>query len=65
VKIYDFFFAPIPHQLCIYLAEKAYRFRWREIPLERIDLRKGDNRDPEFLSKNPLSALPVLELGDG
>jgi glutathione S-transferase len=63
VKIYDFFFAPNPHKLHIYLAEKAYRFRWREIPLERIDLRKGDNRDPEFLSKNPLERAAGFRAG--
>lgn len=60
MKIYDFPFAPNPHKLRIYLAEKGL-----SIPLERIDLRKGDNRSPEFLSKNPLGALPVLELDDG
>lgn len=60
VKIYDFPFAPNPHKLRIYLAEKGL-----SIPLERVDLRRGDNHRPEFLAKNPTGALPVLELDDG
>lgn len=60
MRVYDFPFAPNPHKLRIYLAEKGLK-----IPLERIDLRKGDNRTPEFLAKNPMGALPVLELDDG
>ncbi len=60
MRIYDFRFAPNPHKLRIYLAEKGI-----SIPLERVDLRKGENLKPEFLAKNPLGALPVLELDDG
>jgi len=60
VKIYDFPFAPNPHKLRIYLAEKGLK-----IPLERVDVRAGDNQRPEFLAKNPMGALPVLELDDG
>jgi glutathione S-transferase len=60
VRIYDFPFAPNPHKLRIYLAEKGL-----SIPLVRVDLRKGDNQKPEFLAKNPVGGLPVLELDDG
>jgi glutathione S-transferase len=60
VRIFDFPFAPNPHKLRVYLAEKGV-----SIPLVRIDLRKGENQTPEFLAKNPLGALPVLELDDG
>ncbi len=60
MRIYDFPFAPNPHKLRIYLAEKGL-----SIPLVRVDLRKGDNQKPEFLAKNPVGGLPVLELDDG
>lgn len=36
------------------------------LPFERVevDLLRGDQRKPEFLSKNPLGQVPVLEHGD-
>jgi glutathione S-transferase len=60
MRIYDFSFTLNPHKLRIYLPEKGL-----SIPLQRIDLRKGDNLKPAFLAKNPMGALPVLELDDG
>jgi len=44
----------------VYLAEKGIT-----VPLHQVDLTKGDQRSPEFLKINPLSAVPVLELDDG
>jgi len=60
MKIYDFVGAPNPKKLRVYLAEKGLH-----IPIEPVDIISGQNRTPEFLRKNPLGGLPVLELDDG
>ena len=60
MKIYDFVGAPNPKKLRIFLAEKGIT-----VPYEQVNLIAGENRQPEFLKKNPLGGLPVLELDDG
>jgi glutathione S-transferase len=60
MKLYHFQFAPNPRKVRVYLAEKGI-----SIPLEPIDLTRGENRTPAFLAKNPMGSLPVLELDDG
>lgn len=60
MKIYDFVGAPNPKRLRVYLAEKGLK-----VPYEQVNILAGDNRKPEFLKKNPLGGLPVLELDDG
>jgi len=60
MKAYVFAGAPNPRKLIVYLREKGL-----EIPLESVDILSGANRTPEFLKKNPLGGLPVLELDDG
>ncbi len=60
MKIYDFVGAPNPKKLRVYLAEKGL-----SIPCEQVSIVTGENRQPEFLKKNPLGGLPVLELDDG
>ena len=60
MKIYHFPFAPNPRKLRVYLAEKGI-----EVPLEVVNLPKGEHRQPEHLARNPLGKLPVLELDDG
>lgn len=60
MKVYDFVGAPNPKKLRVYLAEKGLT-----IPTQSVNIITGDNRTPEFLSKNPLGGLPVLELDDG
>ncbi len=61
MKLYTFPGAPNPRRVHIYLAEKGL-----EIPFERVDIMKRENRRPEFMAKvNPLGGLPVLELDDG
>lgn len=60
MKIYDFAIAPNPKKLRVYLAEKGI-----SVPIEPVDITTGQNRTPEFLAKNPLGGLPVLELDDG
>lgn len=60
MKLYDFPLAPNPKKVRVYLAEKGIR-----MPIEPVDAINGANRTPEFLAKNPLGGLPVLELDDG
>jgi glutathione S-transferase len=60
VKLYTFPVAPNPTKVRVYLAEKGL-----ELETERVDLRAAQQRTPEFLAKNPLGKLPVLELDDG
>ncbi|MEO8601457.1 MAG: glutathione S-transferase family protein [bacterium] len=60
MKLYDFALAPNPKKVRVYLAEKGL-----EIPVEQVDVMNGANRKPDFLQKNPLGGLPVLQLDDG
>lgn len=60
MKIYDFVGAPNPKKVRVYLAEKGLN-----VPMEQVNIITGENRTPEFLKKNPLGGLPVLELDDG
>jgi len=60
MKIYEFAGAPNPKKLRVYLAEKGL-----SVPFEQVDIVSGQNRTAEFLKKNPMGGLPVLELDDG
>ncbi|MBI4516324.1 MAG: glutathione S-transferase family protein [Deltaproteobacteria bacterium] len=60
MKLYDFAMAPNPKRVRVYLAEKGL-----SVQLEQVDIVSGQTRSPEFLKKNPLGGLPVLELDDG
>ena len=60
MKLYSFFGAPNPKKVRVYLAEKGL-----QVPIEEVNIISGDNRKPEFLAKNPMGGLPVLELDDG
>ena len=60
MKLYNFPAAPNPTKVRIYLAEKGI-----DVPLQLVDILKGEHRTPEFTAKNPLGLLPVLELDDG
>ncbi len=61
MKLYTFPGAPNPRRVHIYLAEKGI-----EVPFERVDIMKRENRQPEFIEKvNVMGGLPVLELDDG
>jgi glutathione S-transferase len=60
VKLYDFFFAPNPRKLRVYLAEKGI-----EIPKVSVNITQGEQRSPAMLARNPMAGLPVLELDDG
>ena len=60
MKLYVFPMAPNPRRLLVYLGEKGI-----QVPLEQVDIMSQQNRTPEFLKKNPLGGLPVLQLDDG
>ena len=60
MKLYHFVGAPNPKKVRVYLAEKGI-----QVPMQSVDIISGENRKPEFLKKNPLGGLPVLELDDG
>ena len=44
----------------MFLAEKGI-----SIPIEKVDLRAGDNRKEPHLSRNPHGQMPTLELDNG
>jgi glutathione S-transferase len=52
--------APNPRRVRMFLAEKAI-----SLPMVQIQLRRGAHKEPEFLAKNSLGQVPVLELDDG
>ena len=52
--------APNPRRVRIFLAEKAI-----SIPIVHVPIRQGAHKSAEFLMKNSLGQLPVLELDDG
>lgn len=51
---------PNPRIVRMFLAEKGIK-----IPLVEVDLMKGENRQPAYLTKNQAGQLPSLELDDG
>lgn len=61
MKLYTYPGAPNPRRVHMFLAEKAI-----EIPFERVNIMKRENRTPEFMANiNPMGSVPVLELDDG
>jgi len=61
MKLYDSAHAPNPRRVRIFLAEKGI-----EVPTVQVDIGKAaENRSPEYLAKNPLGGVPILELDDG
>jgi len=60
MKLYEFAGAPNPKKVRVYLAEKGI-----DVPSAPVNIIAGENRQPEFLKKNPMGGLPVLELDDG
>jgi len=60
MKLYDSRMAPNPRRVRIFLAEKGI-----EVPTVQVDIGKAENRRPEYLAKNPMGTLPMLELDDG
>ena len=60
MKLWSAAVAPNPRRVVIYLMEKGI-----EIETEDIDLGAKANFEPEFVAKNPLARVPVLEFDDG
>lgn len=60
MKLYDLKGGMNPRRVRIFLSEKSV-----EIPVQLVDMTKGENATPEFLAMNPMGKLPVLELDDG
>ncbi len=60
MKLYNLKPGMNPRRVRIFMAEKGL-----SCTVVDIDMEAGENRRPEFLAKNPLGTLPVLELDDG
>ena len=60
MKLYDLPPSPNARRVRIFLAEKGV-----EIPMVTVDMMKGEHQTPEYLAKNTLGKMPVLELDDG
>ncbi len=60
MKLYGSAVAPNPRRVRIFLAEKGI-----EVPTVEVDIVKAENRQPDFLDKNSLGGVPILELDDG
>ena len=60
MQLYDSAMAPNPRIVRVYLAEKGI-----EVPKVQVDLAGAENRKPEYLAKNPMGGVPMLELDDG
>ena len=60
MKLYDLPPSPNARRVRIFIAEKGI-----EIPTVAVDMAKGENKTPEYLAKNPLGKMPLLELDDG
>ncbi len=60
MKFYDLPPSPNARRVRIFMAEKGL-----EIATVVVDMMAGENRTPEYLAKNSLGKMPVLELDDG
>ncbi|EAU40285.1 glutathione S-transferase [Fulvimarina pelagi HTCC2506] len=60
MKLFDGGRAPNPRRTRIFLAEKGI-----EVPMEPVDMSKGEHWGDKIASRNRLKRLPVLELDDG
>jgi glutathione S-transferase len=60
MKLYDSAVAPNPRRVRVFLAEKGI-----DVPKVPVDIAKAENRSPEYLAKNPMGGVPILELDDG
>lgn len=65
MKLYVFQIAPNPTKVRLYLAEKAGGGARIDLAEVTVNLREGEQNQPEHLSRNPFGKLPVLELEDG
>jgi len=62
MKILETSTAPNPRRVRMFMAEKGLLDKAEFV---QIDLQKGENLTPEYLAKNPMKKVPVMELDDG
>ena len=62
MKIFETKTAPNPRRVRMFMAEKGLLDKAEFI---EIDLQKGENLTPEFVARNPMKKVPVMELDDG
>jgi len=60
VKLYQSTGAPNPRRVTVFLAEKGI-----EIEKVEVSIAKGEQRLPDFVEKNPMARVPIIELDDG
>lgn len=60
MKLFDLPASPNTRRVRIFIAEKNL-----EIEVVPIDMMSGENKTEEYLAKNPLGRMPLLELDDG
>jgi len=60
MKLYDLPASPNARRVRIFIAEKGL-----DIPTVPVDMMAGENQSEEYLAKNILGKMPVLELDDG
>ena len=58
--LYDLKAGTNPRRVRIFLAEKGVT-----VPKVEVDMMTGENKKPDYLAKNPLGRMPLLELDDG
>ncbi|MBP7338923.1 glutathione S-transferase N-terminal domain-containing protein [Niveispirillum sp.] len=61
MKLYQFSWGIYPRRILVYLQEKGVT----DIEMMTLDVVAGDQRQPDFLKKNPAGTVPVLETDDG
>ena len=60
MKLYDLPASPNTRRVRIFIAEKNLK-----IDMVPINMMSGENKTEEYLAKNPLGRMPLLELDDG
>jgi glutathione S-transferase len=60
LKLYDLPASPNARRVRIFLAEKGL-----EVPMVPVNMMTGENQTDDYLAKNSLGRMPVLELDDG
>ena len=60
MKLYDLPASPNARRVRIFVAEKGI-----EIPMTPVNMIEGENQTAEYLAKNSLGRMPLLELDDG
>ena len=61
MKLYQSNSLPSPRRVRMFLVEKGIE----DVEMVTVDVAGGEARTPEFLARNALGEVPVLELEDG